>query len=145
MKHPLRRVLELRALIEERSQQELERRGAEIRRLVKAAAVDRAAARAARADALRCLASGGAEWQVERADAEILAGRSAQLGSLAAARQPAAEAARAALLERRMERRQVETLMSEATAEAAREEARLEQKRVDDWFQSRALWEKPGR
>ncbi len=144
MKHPLRRVLKLRALLEERSRRELERRNAEVRRLDSVAEEERAQARAARGDALRRLTAGEAEWRVEVSDAEVLAGRSAGLRALAESRRPGLEAARAEMLERRLERRQVETLVTEAAAEGARDEGRREQKRIDDWFQSRVAREKPG-
>jgi len=138
MKHPLRRVLRLRRLLEEQTQQELERRSAEVRRLENAAGEQRTRARRARGEALRQLTSGGADWLVEVADAEILAWKSARLRSQAESRLPELEAARTALLERRVERRQVETLVTEAAAAGALDESRREQRRIDDWFQSRA-------
>lgn len=143
MKHPLRRMLQLRALLEERSQRELERRNAEVRRLETAAEEQRKQARRARGDALRRLTAGEAEWLLEVSDAEMLAGRSARLRALAETQRPDLETARAEMLERRLERRQVETLVTEAALEEARDEARREQKRIDDWFQSRASREKP--
>jgi flagellar export protein FliJ len=143
MKHPLTRLLRLRAMLEDRAHRELERRSAEVRRLDAAAEEGRAQARAARRDAVRHLGSGEAEWCVGMVDAEILTGNSARLGSLAESQRPELEAARAALLERRLERRQVETLVAEAAAAEALDEARHEQKRIDDWFQSRTAREKP--
>lgn len=145
MKHPLRRVLRVRALLEELSKLELERQSGELRRLEKSAEGQRAGSRAARGDALRRLTAGEAEWMLEIADAEILAWKSGRLRSQAESRRPEVEAARAAMLERRLERRQVETLVTEAAAAEAVDEGRQEQKRIDDWFQSRDRRGKSGR
>lgn len=145
MKHPLRRVLQLRTLLEEQSQLDLARRSGELRRLETMAGELRKKARAARGDVLRQLVAGGAEWLLEIADAEILGWKSSRLRSQAESRRPDVEAARAALLERRVERRQVDVLVSEGAMAEARDEMRREQKRIDDWFQSRAAREKRGR
>ena len=144
MKHPLRRVLRVRALLEELSKLELERQSGELHRLEKSAAGQRAGSRAARGDALRRLAAGEAEWMLEIADAEILAWKSGRLRSQAESRRPEVEAARAEMLERRLERRQVETLVTEAASAEAVEENRREQKRIDDWFQRHGTREKSG-
>jgi flagellar export protein FliJ len=140
MKHPLGRVLRLRALMEELSQLEHERRSGEVRQLEMAAEGERARSRAARGDAVGRLTAGEVEWLLGFSDADLLAGKSGKLRLLAESKRPEAEAARSALRERRMERRQVETLVTEAAAEEATEAARREQKRIDDWFQSRAAW-----
>ncbi len=145
MKHPLHRVLRLRSLLEDLSQLELEQRGAEVRRLEAAAEQEQTKARAARRDGLQRLTAGEMEWMLEVADAEILAWKGARLRSLAESRRPEVEAARAALLERRLERRQVEALLTEAAEAEAMHEARREQQGVDDWFQSRTAREKPDR
>jgi len=145
VKHPLRRVLRLRALLEEQSQLELTRRNAELRRLETMAGELRKKARAVRGDVLRQLASGAADWLLEIADAEILGWKSSRVRSQAESQRPDVEAARSALLERRVERRQVEVLVTEGAMAEALDEARREQKRIDDWFQSRAAREKSGR
>jgi flagellar export protein FliJ len=145
MKHSLGRVLKLRALLEELSQLKLARQNTEVRQLETAAEALRTRARAAHGDRLRRLAEGDAEWHVEVADEEILAGYRTRLRECAESRRPELEASRAELLERRLERRQVETLVTEAAASEATDEARREQKRIDDWFQSRAARAKSGR
>jgi ribosomal protein L12E/L44/L45/RPP1/RPP2 len=145
MKHPLRRLLKLRSLLEDLSQLELERRGAEVRRLEAAAEQEQTQARTARRDGLRRLTAGENEWMIEAADAEILEWTSARLRSLAESRRPEVEAARAAFLERRLERRQVEALLTEAAEAEAVDEARREQQGVEDWFQSRTARETPDR
>lgn len=143
MRHPLHRVLRLRSLLEDLSQLELEQRGAEVRRLEAAAEQEQTKARAARRDGLQRLTAGQMEWMLDVADAEILAWKGARLRSLAESRRPEVETARAALLERRLERRQVEALLTEAAEAEAMDEARREQQGVDDWFQSRTAREKP--
>ena len=145
MKRALKRVLAVRALLEERAQLNLEQRNGEMRRLEMAADRERSEARSVRGAALRQLTAGVADWLLEIADAEMLAWKSARLREGAEARRPEVEAARTALLDRRVERRQVETLVSEAAAAEARDEARREQGRIDDWYQSRAAREKPDR
>lgn len=142
MKHPLRRLLKLRALMEELSQLELERRHGEVRRLEAAAERGRAEARTTRRDALRRLEAGDPEWGMDFADADLLAWKSGNLLALAEARRPEVEAARAEFLERRLERRQVETLVEEAAAAEAIEDGRREQKSVDDWFQGQGRGER---
>jgi flagellar export protein FliJ len=144
MKHPLERVLRLRALLEELSHRELERRATALRRLETAGERQRGLARAARGAGLRRLTEGEAEWLLEIADAEILTWKGGKLRSLAESRRPEVEAARAAMLERRLERRQVETLVTEAAEAEETAEARREQKRIDDWFQSQVARRKPG-
>lgn len=145
MKHPLRRLLQLRALLQEQSHLDLARRSAELRRLETMAGELRKKARAVRGDAVRQLIAGGADWLLEIADAEILGWKGARLRSEAESRRPDVEAARSALLERRVERRQVEALVTEGAMAEALDEARREQKRIDDWFQSRTARDKSGR
>ncbi len=144
MKHPLWRLLRLRGLLEEQMQLDLELRRSQMRRLETAVSDHEKRARAARGDALEHLAGGGDEWLLDSADAEILAWKSARLRLMAESRIPEVEEARAALLARRKERRQVESLVNRAAECEALEEARAEQKRVDDWYQSRATRQKPG-
>ncbi len=140
MRRKLDRVLRIRALLEDLSRLDLERRIADTRHLEKAAERERRLALATRAEALRLLGEEESaptdSWLMRIADAEILNWKEGRIKILAAEGMNAVQKSREALLARRTERRQVEALL--ATAERAEEksQARKEQSRTDDWFQS---------
>jgi hypothetical protein len=138
----LQRILRVRRLLEDLAHLELEKKTAEVRRLEQAAAGQRSLALAVRAEGLQILEeqkdSATPEWLMGIADAEILAWKGGRLAALARGRRPDIEAARAELLGRRLDRRQLETLAAEAAEAERQTEVRREQKQADDWFQSRA-------
>jgi len=142
MKRNLYRLLRIRDLLEELSRLELERKAVAVREAEQAAARQAQMARTASGAAFRLLAEAAprsaSAWLTGIADAELLRWRKTRLLSIAEARRPAFESAREALLARRLERLQVETLA--AAAARAEEAVRLhrEQRNIDDWFQSRA-------
>ena len=137
MRKNLRQVLRIRALLEDRARAELESRTQAVRQLENAADRERSGAMASRSDAVGLLTAGedSALWQLDLADAEILEWKSERLRAQAEAEKPAAAAAREAMLERRRERRQAETLVEAAERLEEQERVRREQRQVDDWFQ----------
>jgi hypothetical protein len=141
MKHRLSRVLRVRALLEDRSRLDFEKKKAEMRQLEMAADRQRQLALATRADAMRMLSkddfAGGESWLMRVADAEILGWKERELKALAAAGAPAVSEAREEMMARRIERRQVEALLSSAARAEVKKEGRREQNRIDDWFQGR--------
>lgn len=147
MKRGLQRVLRIRALLEDLARLELESRSAEKRRLEMRAALQRSLSAAARSNALAVLSEAGTadDWMTGYADAEIFGWRGGKLRALAAARKPAVEKARNEFLERRLERRQVQALLTQAAEAEETERTRREQKRLDDWFQSRIARRRRGK
>ena len=140
MKRNLARLLHVRALLEEVSRLELEKRNAEMQLLENAAGLQRRLVEEVRANAIRILtedADRGA-WLLEIADAGILARKESKLRSLAVLGKPVVEKARGDLLERRLERRQVEALILAAEQIEKREESRREQNRADEWYQQKS-------
>lgn len=145
MKRGLSRVLRVRALLEELSRAEMEKRAKERNRLLTAAEKQKESRQAARGEATRRLAAGDPGWLIEMADADLLGWRRGRLLQAAEERRPAVEAAREEMLSRRLERRQVETLVAEVAASEEEEQRRREQKQVDDWFQGRRMRTRPSR
>lgn len=143
MKRKLDRVLRIRTLLEELSQLNLDVKVAEMRHLENAAEQQRSLALAARADALRLLLAGAGapseDWLTGIADADLLEWKRAKLIAAATLRAPAVEAARQALLIRRVERRQAATLAAAAAEAEEKKQIRREQNRIDDWFQNRRM------
>lgn len=137
MKKGLKRVLRVRELLEELAREELRSRSAERNRLLAAAERQKGLRLVACEEALRRLTAGDAGWLIETADADLLGWQRVRLLAAAEATRPAVETAREAMLERRMERRQVEALLVEAAAVEEEERWRREQKQADEWFQSR--------
>ena len=149
MKHSLQRILRIRALLENLSHLEWEKKAAGARQIEAIAAGQGQMARAARVNALERLqeenGDGTASWLLSLADADLLAWQRARLMRLVAARQPAIQAARAEFLAKRLDRRQVEILLENAARAAAKEEKRREQKQADDWYQSRPGASRPAK
>ena len=142
MKQSLTRVLRVRALLEDLSRLDLEKKNAEMRQLEAAASGQRRLALVTRADALRMLSEGevvGREsWLMRIADARIER-KEAGLKALVVRGAPAVSQAREEMMARRIDRRQVEALLASAARAEKKEKARREQNRIDDWFQSGSL------
>jgi len=140
VKRNLTRLLNVRALLEEVSRLDLEKKNAEMRLLESAAGQQRRLVGTARANAIRILTedTDRGAWLLEIADAAILARKESGLRSLAALSKPVVEKARNELLERRLERRQVEALILAAERIEKQEESRREQNRADEWYQQRS-------
>jgi len=139
-------VLRVRGLMEDLARAELETRAALVRQLEEAAAQQRAEALTMRREGWDELANREpgqrdlgqqSAWLLGLADAEIMEGKSERLRLKAAAEKPAVDKAREALLERRRERLQMETLVETAKRTEEQERVRREQQQVDDWFQGR--------
>jgi hypothetical protein len=140
MKRKLDRVLRIRALLEDLSRLEFEKKIASLRFLETAAEWQRHLALSVRADALQMLAGDESarreSWLMRIADAEILDWKEARLEALAQEGQGAVREAREELLARRLERRQVEALLATAARAEKKGQVRREQNLTDDWFQS---------
>jgi hypothetical protein len=149
MKRKPDRVLRIRALLEDLSRLEFEKKLAGMRFLEMAAERHRRLARSVRADALQTLAgdesAGRESWLMRIADAEVLGWKEARLQALAEEEQGAVRDARQELLARRLERRQVEALLATAARAEKKGQLRREQNLTDDWFQSGASREDPKR
>ena len=144
MKRALDRLLRIRALLEERAQLELAKRTGEMLRIEKGAERLQRLAVAIRVDACAALSRGEAtdRWLTDIADAEILGWNSGRLNALARARRPAVEEARHELMARRLERRQVESLLASAAEAEKEEQGRRDQKRLDEWFRNSSAAQK---
>lgn len=142
MKRDLNRVLRIRTLLEDLSHLDLQKKTAAMRQLEKAGERQHSLALAARSDAQQLLSdprgTSTGLWLMQIADAELFAWKSRKLRALAKGQEATLDAARAVLLERRLERRQVESLVTSAAEAENTEQVRRHQKWIDDWFQSRA-------
>ncbi len=149
MKRPLRRLLRIRELVEDVARVQLEKKAAEMRALTLAAEQQQEMARSTLTLALEELSDGrrpGTEsWCLQIADAALARSREARLEALADAAKPGIEQAGAELLERRVERRQVEILHEAERQAEEQRQIRQDQSRTDDWFQSRPASRKLGR
>lgn len=137
MNSGFRRLLHIRELLEELAGAELQKKNADLRRLEEGAEQNRREAAALRSEALRQNRNEAASdaW-LGIADAEILTWRSRRLSAAAQEAGEEAAAARLAMMARRMERLQAETLVAEDERAEQQERKRREQSRLDDWFQS---------
>lgn len=142
----LDRVRRVRALLEDLARLELERKAGALRQLETAAETERRRAALTRASALEALTATDSRdsWPIDLADSEILAWKQSRLEQLAQRERPGVSEAREILLARRLDRRQIETLITEAARAEQKENLRKEQSRLDDWFQSRPARRKPG-
>jgi hypothetical protein len=138
MKSGLDRVLRVRALLENLSRLELERKIGETGHLRTAAEQQQWLAQLTREDALQILTGGESKkhepWLMKIADADILGWKGERLGALAAEAERAIGQAREEMLARRLERRQVEALLSVAARAEKKVRTRREQNLTDDWF-----------
>lgn len=138
-KRGLEAVLRIREMLEDLARAELETRTQAVRRLEGASDQQRAAALGIRKHGVNRLLTDRDRdaWLVDIADAEILEWRSGRLRAEAEAQKPAASLARNALLDRRRERQQVESLLTESERTEEQQRLRREQQLADDWFQQR--------
>ncbi|MGB9031612.1 MAG: hypothetical protein WCC27_15935 [Acidobacteriaceae bacterium] len=147
MKRKLDRVLRIRALLEDLSRLEFEKKLAGLRFLETAAQQQRQLARSLRSDALQMLevdqSARRESWAMRIADAEILDWKEARFEALAEEAQGVVREAREELLARRLQRRQVEVLLSADARAEKKGQVRREQNRTDDWFQSGSSREYP--
>lgn len=136
MKRNLSRLLQVRALLEEVSRLDLEKRQGEMLSMEGAARQEECLALEARADAVRMLVENQPEqpWLLGIADAGILERKGRMLAALAAVARTRVEQARDELLARRMERRQVEALLRDAERLENQEQRRREQQRADEGY-----------
>lgn len=140
MAHPLTRLLCLRMLVEETSRMELEGRAALAARIEGERGEELRAARAGRDLAVESICE---RSEREAQSAERAAGwravdraleREKQLGELAQVVEQSVMQSRAVFVERRKERRQVETVLNAAEQQARAEQERKLQRELDDWF-----------
>lgn len=132
MKSPLERLYRLRCLIEDTSRVELEAQLKEVSRLKNESHELREEQRMA----LR---------QIESAQAAVVGHlafwREQGINSTLIQKMEDAGRAKTEYLERRKERRQVESVLSDRSARAALEHSRREQRAIDDWF-AQKVWRK---
>lgn len=141
MKRRLDQVLRIRELMENLARAALETKTHAVRQLENAAKRENSSALESRREAFTSASDSGpidqGAWRLGLADAEIFARRGERFRIAAEAQKPAVSEAREAMLERRRERKQVETLIAEARRIADEERERRQQQQTDDWFQSR--------
>lgn len=135
----VRRLLRIRELREEQSRSDLENALHEMQQLrsaLDAARSEAARSRAAIRESLRC------EKPVHRiaglAEEEIAHRHAAALADQAQTAEERAAEQRELFLARRIERRQVESLVHHGLDEEAREDARRNQSSLDEWFRFRS-------
>lgn len=136
----MERLLKLRALVEESSKLELERRAALAARIDRAQERERASMRESRGEVVKTVSENGeaAEQSRERTlgwwNVESAAWRERQLHPLAQATARKVEEGRAEFFERRKERRQVESVLEAQRGRERVERDRRAQRDLDDWF-----------
>jgi hypothetical protein len=132
--------MRLRSLFEESSRMEVERRAALAARIDSAQQQERESIRDSRRRALNAIcengpAAGQAQQRTtEWSNAETAAWREQQLRPLAQAAARRVAEGRDEFLERRKERRQVESVLNSEKARTAAEQERRSQRELDDWF-----------
>lgn len=146
-KRNLDQVLRIRGVMEDLARAEMEMRSSAVRQLEDAASRQRGAALVIRRDGWEELAKreagednfgGENAWLLGLTDAEILEWKSERSSEQAEAEKPALAKAREAMMERRRERQQMETLVDVALRLEVQTLVRREQQQIDDWFQGRA-------
>ncbi|HTV04997.1 MAG TPA: hypothetical protein VME86_06475 [Acidobacteriaceae bacterium] len=140
MKHPLKRLLRLRLLVEESSRLELESQAALAAKIDLERQREARMAREGRALAVAsiCEERSTADQTAQRSAgwgaAESASQREEKLGTLAQAVERRVVESREDFLERRKERRQVENVLEAAGERARYEQERRVQRELDDWF-----------
>lgn len=142
MKSPLQRILRLRSLLESSSRSELEKRLRTYHMLDDLRRAEAAAAAGERRHAVESLLLAENSTLHAWRQADVVGGlaeqRAARLAPTVKAAEDRMTISRGEYLERRKERRQVETILEEKV-EAERQQAeRREQARLDDWFAMRS-------
>ncbi|HKF46275.1 MAG TPA: hypothetical protein VKB38_02885 [Terracidiphilus sp.] len=134
----IRRLLRMRGSIEEQHRTELELAVGELLRLEHALDASRESIRAGRKTVAASARSGDVVDRIAGLVNEGAAQRRAEtLVTRIGAAESEAERRRLQYLEKRIERRQAETLIRETEARDALEAGRREQQHLDDWFGSR--------
>lgn len=140
MRSPLERLLKLRALVEESSRMELERRTALAARIDRAQEHERAKMRESRGNVVETISGHGEAAEQSRrrmlewSNLESASWRERQLYPLAQATARKVEEGRTKFFERRKERRQVESVLEAQRARERVERDRRAQRDLDDWF-----------
>jgi hypothetical protein len=140
MSAPLIRLLRLRSLLEESSRMDLERRAAVAASIDRAQQRERQLIRESREQALSniCEGSPTADQAEQRtiawSNAESATWREQHLQPLVLAAARRVAESRAEFLDRRKERRQVETVVDAEQARLRAEQERRAQRELDDWF-----------
>ncbi len=140
MSGPLSRLLRLRSLLENSSRMELERRAALAARIKSAQQCERDVIRASRAQVVTIIDEDGSPVEqaqqrtTEWTSAESAAWREQQLQPMAEATARRVSEMREEYLERRKERRQVESILDAERARIQIEKERRTQRNLDDWF-----------
>ncbi len=151
MQHPLQRLLRLRSLVEETSRMELESRAALAARIQQRRARELETVRENRAYVIASISEDGEVGeQAERrgegwSAAEGAARRERQLAPLSEAADRRVAEVRDEFIERRKERRQVESILDEAKERVRIEQERRAQRSLDDWFGMKRVWQNQGR
>jgi len=140
----LARLLRLRSLLENSSRMELERRAAVAARIDLAQQRERETIRTSRIQAMETICEGPAvehtqQRTVEWTSAESAAWREEQLQPLARTAARRLAAAREEFLDRRKERRQVESVLDAERARLQFEQERRQQRSLDDWFAAKQV------
>ena len=141
----LDRLLRLRTLLEDVGRVELEARMQELVRVEREMETSRQWNRELRWQGFAAI---GEARDAGRLEAEVLArwvaDASVALAVLQEQRAMAADAAKAAYLERRKDRRQVESVLEARATVQAIEQGRREQRTLDDWFGQKLRFERKG-
>lgn len=143
MSSPLARLLSLRALLEESSRVSLESNAALAARIDCAQQRERESIRQSRKRVLSKTFEDGPSTEqalqrtVEWSSTDAATWRDQQLEPLAQATARRMADAREVFLERRKERRQVETILDAEYALLKAEQARRTQRELDDWFSNK--------
>lgn len=135
MKHPLHRLFRLRSLLEDVGRLELESRLQELARIE--GGLDRISdsGKASRRMSFEGFARGeNSAWLEAEASGELAAWQRGLLETVQEKKLEEVYAARVEFLERRKERRQMESVIEAGLAEAAAGQLRREQRELDDWF-----------
>lgn len=146
MSASLNRLLKIRRLVEESSRMELEQRVALATRIEHAQERERAAAHHSREEATKAVLDEGVSAQeranrrnMEWANAEAATARRQPLRAMAEGARLRVMDARSAFLERRTERRQVESVLNAEQARWRTDQERRIQRDLDDWFGSKQV------
>jgi len=137
MKHPLQRILRLRALLEEISLIDLEARLQEVSRIETGLGNVLRERKQMRQLLHREILEKGEDWQETQIVDEWLAHEYLMLAPLRKKKQTEADVARDIYLERRKEHQQIGTVIEAGISAAGIARSRREQLELDDWFGQR--------
>ena len=134
MRHPLRRILRLRSLLEEMSRLNLELRLKELAQLESNSLRVEQERKNIVQSRHELIKQGNSDWQEASLLESWLDKERYLLDSARYQKMLAVDAAKAEYLERRKEYRQIENVIDVKAAARARESSRREQQQLDDWF-----------